>query len=114
MTISNPNRVATAIGNGVTTVFPYTFPILDEADVEIRLYTRADNTFITLTPSDYSITGVGPDSTGGAVTYTSGGLPITNAYLLAIYRTVAYTQDTDIRNQDGFYPEIIETQLFVS
>lgn len=111
MTISNTTRVAVFIGNGVTTVFPFTFPIYDAVDLEVRLYNRTDNTYVIIPDSQYSATGIGPNSVGGAVTYNPGGNPIPNTQLLALYRTVAYTQDTDIRNQDGFYPEVIERQL---
>lgn len=111
MTISNTNRVAVFIGNGVSTVFPFSFPIYESEELELRLYNRADNTYAVIPPMNYSATGIGPDSVGGAVTYNPGGVPIDSTRLLAIYRTVPYTQDTDIRNQAGFYPEVLELQL---
>lgn len=111
MTISSTLRVATFIGNSVATVFPFTFPVYDSADLEVRLYNRADNTYAVIPEANYSASGIGPDSVGGAVAYNPGGVPIPDTQLLAIYRTVSYTQDTDITNQDGFYPDVLEKQL---
>lgn len=111
MTISNQNRVATFVGNGAATVFPFTFPVYESSHLEVRLYVIATGTFVTLSASDYSVTGIGPESTGGSVTYNPSGVPIASTQLLAIYRTLPYTQDTDIVNQSGFYPAVIEAQL---
>lgn len=111
MTVSNQNRVALFTGNSAATVFPFTFPVYESSHLDVRLYTIADGTFVQLSGSDYSATGIGLDSVGGSVTYNPGGTPIPSTKLLAIYRTLSYTQDTDIVNQSGFYPAVIEAQL---
>lgn len=111
MTIETQTSFVTFIGNSSATVFPFAFPVYEAGDLTVRLYTIADNTYITLSNANYSTTGIGPESTGGSVTYNPGGVPIPATKMLAIYRTVPYTQALDIRNQSGFYPDIIEKQL---
>lgn len=111
MTISTQGRIVTYIGNNSTTIFPFTFPVRESVHLSVRLYLIADGTYITLAPGAYTVTGVGPDSSGGSVTYNPSGTPIAPTHMLAIYRTVPYTQDMDIFNQSGFYPEVLEDQL---
>lgn len=111
MTVSSQLRINTYVGNSVATVFPFNFPIYEDDHLEVRLYDRATNLYDLLSPSDYSAVGIGPNSTGGAVTYNPGGVPIPSTKLIAVMRTVPYTQDTSIRNQDGFYPDVIERAL---
>lgn len=111
MTIATQLRVVTYVGNGVTTAFPFTFPIRDAAHLIVRLYTIADFSYVTLDPSAYSASGIGPTSSGGTVTYNPSGVPIPSTKMLAIYRTVPYKQELDIVNQSGFYPETLEGQL---
>lgn len=111
MTLATQTRVAGYVGNGVTTVFPFNFPIRDPDDVVIQVYNLTDLTYITLAPSDYIATGIGPASTGGSITYAPGGIPIDANHKILIYRTVQYTQDLDIVNQAGFYPDTLEEQL---
>ncbi len=111
MTLFNQTRVITYIGNSAATVFPFNFPIYETAHIDLRLYDRVTNDYVSIHETDYTSTGVGPDSTGGTITYNPGGVPIPSTKMLAIYRTLPYTQQADIRNQSGFYPEVIEQQL---
>lgn len=111
MTISTQTRVAIYTGNGSTTVFPFDFPVYASSDLEVHLYTLATNSYVVVSPSDYSTTGIGLESTGGTVTFELAGEPLTNEYAIAIYRTVQYVQELDIRNQSGFYPDTLERQF---
>lgn len=111
MTISNTTCSVIHIGNGVATQFPFTFPVYRDDDFNVRLYTIADGTFVTLTEVNYTVTGIGPGSTGGMLTYNPPGGPITNSKALVIFRNVAYTQDLLIPNQSAFYPRAVEQQL---
>lgn len=93
------------IGNGATSVYSFTFKIQDASHIKvIKLDTSNIETVLNLN-SDYTITGVGSAS-GGSVTLLAGNL--TSGYKLAIVRNIPLKQETDIRNQGAFYPEIHE------
>ena len=93
------------IGNGATSVYSFTFKIQDASHIKvIKLDSSNIETVLNLN-SDYTITGVGSAS-GGSVTLLAGNL--TSGYKLAIVRNIPLKQETDIRNQGAFYPEIHE------
>lgn len=96
-------------GNDSATSFSYTFPIQSTDDLVV-IYTDADGVETELTPSQYSVTGIGT-TTGGAVTYPLTGSPIATGTLLTILRTVAETQPTVLSNQGGYYPNVVEAAL---
>ncbi|HEX2242217.1 MAG TPA: hypothetical protein VHK27_02970, partial [Gammaproteobacteria bacterium] len=109
MTISNENRVVRHIGNGVTTVFPYTF-LIPEGRAVVSVYDTLTGVQTTLSEPAYSITGE-DDVNGGTVTYNPGGVPIPNTKWLIIERVMPYTQSLSITNQAGFFPDLLEQQL---
>lgn len=109
MTISTTSNRARYEGNGATTAFTYSFRIDDEDEVSVILV-DADGVETTLTAGQYSITGIG-SSSGGTVTYPLSGSPLAAGNQIVIVRTVPLTQETDLTNQGGFYPEVIETSL---
>ena len=65
MTVSAQTPINRSTGNGVTTVFPYTFKIISDADIEVTV----DDVVKTLNV-DYTVTGAGVDA-GGNVTMTT-------------------------------------------
>lgn len=91
-------------GNGVTTVWSYSFPIPNAGDVVIQVTntTVTPPVVTTLTPSQYTITGLGT-STGGNVTYPISGSPIAAGYTLAISRIVPLVQTTSLCNQGATF-----------
>lgn len=93
-------------GNGSATVFPFTFPIPAASCLSV-IYTDDADGETTLSPSEYTVTGLGSPS-GGNVTYTRSGSAIASGTKLTIVRTVPYTQLTVLSNQGGYYPEIVE------
>ena len=110
MTISSENRKAGPFdGNGVTTSFPFTFKTFTKSDVKV-IYTNVSEVEAILTlDSDYTVT-LNPDQNanpGGSVSYST----LASGEKLTIIGNVEYTQETDIQNQGGFYPEIIEDAL---
>lgn len=110
MTITTTNRYALFIGNGVTTVFPYTFEIPSADALQVSLQDAISGELIqVLAPGSYSVTGLG-SPTGGSVGYNPG-TPIPSTQALVILRTVPYTQQLDIENQGGFFPDTLEQQL---
>lgn len=109
MALSNTLRKVIHAGNASATVFPYTFPIPEVSQISV-IYTDAAGAETTLSPSLYTVTGIGT-LTGGSVIYPLIGSAIATGTLLTIVRTVAYTQDTVLINQGGYYPEVVEAAL---
>src|SRR5688500_931268 len=104
MTIASETRqTAPAAGNGVTTVFSFTFKVFATTDVVVVL-TDEDGIETTQTnPTHYSVT-LNPNqntSPGGSVTMVTA--PATGE-LLTITSAVPNTQGVNIQNLSGFYP----------
>ncbi len=109
MALSTTDRKVIHNGNASATVFPFTFPILDASHLSV-IYTAADGTETTLSPSVYQVAGIG-SLTGGTVTYPLVGSPIATGTKLTIVRTVPNTQTTVLSNQGGYYPEVVESRF---
>ena len=105
MTIPSENRRNDYIGNGALDTYSYTFKITDESDIKVFQRDTDDvETPLTLNV-DYTVTGVG-GLNGGSIVLTAGNL--TTDYHLTIRRDSNLSQQTDIRNQGDFYPEVHE------
>lgn len=101
-TISNRNDY---VGNNSTDTYDYTYRILAESDLVVVVRDTDDvETTLTLN-DDYTVTGVG-DEDGGTIVLSDGNLA--TDYVLSIFRRRPLTQETDIRNQGSFYPEVHE------
>ncbi|MDP2330297.1 MAG: hypothetical protein Q8M19_06325 [Reyranella sp.] len=96
-------------GNGATTEWPFSFPVL-EADHLAVIFTDVSGVETTLSPTLYGVMGIGSPS-GGAVTYPLSGSEIAMGTKLTIVRTVPYTQTTVLSNQGGYYPEVVERRF---
>jgi len=113
MTVSSTNRKAGPYyGNGVTTAFPFSFKVFAASDllvVKTNLTTGVDT---VLAATDYSVS-LTADTTGGysggTVTLTAGALA--SAYTLTITSSILYTQNTDLTNNGGYYPKVINSAL---
>lgn len=104
MTISSTTSRMDYSGNGVTTIFPYTFKVFDASHlVVVKTDAAGVETTLVLT-TDYTVSDVGADA-GGNVTCTTAPASGTT---LAIERTVPFTQTTDVKNQTTFFPEVHE------
>ncbi|WP_068093361.1 tail fiber domain-containing protein [Novosphingobium rosa] len=75
------------IGNGVTTAFPFTFTIVNVADVSVQMAGVAVTTGFTVTATGPA----GQASAGGTVTFDS---PVADGAEVVIYLDPAFTQDT--------------------
>ncbi len=106
MTVGTQTNVTVAQGNGVTTTFSYNFPIADASEAVIT-YTNASGTKTILTPTQYTITGIGGTS-GGTVVYPLSGSPIASGTTLTIQRIVPLTQTTSVANQGPTFAAIEE------
>lgn len=106
MTVSSSTNKIIGTGNGVTTSWPFSFKVLD-ADHLVVTYTDAVGDETTLDVADYVvILNADQDaSPGGTVTYSPA---IADGTKLTILRSVPYTQAIDLKNQGGFFPEVLE------
>lgn len=91
-------------GNGVTTVFPYTFRIFKKTDLAVSVVDLNENIKVLVLDTDYTVTGAGGYS-GGSVVLKS---PLTSGWQISVARDLEPTQDTDLRNQGKFFAEVHE------
>lgn len=110
MTVTTTTTSVSYTGNSSATEFAYTFPIPVADGVVVKTEVIATGVQTTLTDSQYSITGIG-DPDGGEVTYPLVGSPLASTHKIIISRVLPVLQETDLTNQDGFYPEVIESAL---
>lgn len=109
MTVSLDSTKVTYIGNGVTTVFPFSFRVDQLVDLNVYLQTIDSGVATLLAPNvDYTVVGI-PGT--GSVTYTTSDGPVPATQRLIIVRIVPLLQGLDINNQGGFYPEAVEGQF---
>ena len=113
MTISSTTRKAGPyIGNGTASVFPFAFKVFQASDMEVVRLTVATNVETTLAlTTDYTVSlNQDQDSNpGGSITLVAGALA--TGYNLVITSSVENLQPTDLTNQGGFYPDVINDAL---
>lgn len=90
MTVSAQSPINRSTGNGVTTVFPYTFKIISAADIEVSI-----DDVVKVLNVDYTVTGAGTDA-GGNVTMTTAPA---NGTSVVRRRNMALTRTTDYQDQ---------------
>lgn len=111
MTISSELRRAGPFpGNGVTTLFPFTFKVFKNTDVKVLKVDTNGNSATLMLDSDYSVSlNADQNSTpGGVITYPISGAPLVAGYSIVMLGDLAYLQPTDLTNGGGFYPRVIE------
>lgn len=104
MTVSTEVNQAAYTGNGVTTVFPYTFRILNSANLTVTRIDLLEVETVLVLGTDYTVTGAGSYN-GGSVTLIN---PLPNGYGIIIERDLSAVQETDLRNQGTFFAEVHE------
>lgn len=104
MTVENTNVKNSYSGNGVTTVFPYTFR-LNDTDAQNVVVIITDDTGASEETEDFTI-----NTTAQTVTFpaTPGADPLAEGYRITIYRSLPYTQTLNLINQGPFFAEEIE------
>ena len=103
---------ATYLGNGATTLFPFGFIVSLASNLVVSITNNNVNppTTTILSPSQYTVTGIGLE-TGGNITYPISGSPLPTGWSLTIQRIVPYQQNTSLTNQGAFYPQVVEACL---
>lgn len=107
MSLTNLTTKTSYAGNGVTTVFPFTFKIFDPTHLVVTETTAAGVTSTLVLNTDYTVTGVGLDA-GGTITRLGATSPPPTGTTGLIRRVLALTQTADIRNQSAFYASVHE------
>ncbi|WP_017773851.1 glycosyl hydrolase family 28-related protein [Paraburkholderia kururiensis] len=109
MTISTTSNKAVLQGNGSTTSFPFSF-IVPQQNELVVIFTDQNGTQTTLQANQYSVSGLN-NASGGSVSYPLSGSPIPSGTSITIMRIVPYQQLTDLINQGGYYPNVVEGAL---
>lgn len=102
MTVSAQTTVNSSAGNGATTVFPYTFKILRDADLEVLV----DGVVKTLT-TDYTVSGAGVDA-GGDVTFVTA--PATSTTVVR-RRNMQFLRSADYQYQGDLPNTVLNPDL---
>ncbi|MEC4595452.1 hypothetical protein [Burkholderia vietnamiensis] len=109
MTISSTANKAIGYGNGVATNWPHKFLIPNASQLTVILTDPSGNQ-TTLSPSQYAVSGIG-NRNGGTVTYPLSGAPLPLGWSITRLRLLPIVQQTDIVNQSGFYPDVVESAM---
>lgn len=110
MTVTSSQSIANYQGNGATTVWPFPFFVPAAVDLVVKLVSTTTGVITTLSPSIYSVLGIG-DANGGSITYPLIGSPITSTQIISIQRVVPLEQNAVIENQSPFLPNVLEGAL---
>ena len=119
MTINSTTRKTSAlVGNGNTHTYPFAFKVFTDADVVVKKLETATSIETTLTlgaSNDYIVTlSADQDSNpGGSITLKASGsnYNLPSGFSIVITSAVEPLQGTDLTNQGGFYPEVINDAL---
>ena len=119
MTINSTTRkTSVLVGNGNTATYPFAFKVFTDADVVVKKLEAATSIETTLTlgiNDDYIVT-LNDDQNsnpGGSITLKSGGNDqnLASGFSIVITSNVEPLQGTDLTNQGGFFPEVINDAL---
>lgn len=106
MTVGTTVTTAEHLTDGLATEFAFYFRVFEASHVQVVLRDLDGEVVKTYAQNEFTVSGLG----GNAGTVTIVPAPADEHELL-ITRIVPVTQDTDIVNQGGFFPEVIERQL---
>ena len=104
MTISTTIIKNSYSGNASQTVFPYTFKISVDADIQVILRSALGTETVKSISTDYTVSGAG-DANGGNVTMV---VAPANGETLVIRRATVQTQNIDLVENDPFSAETVE------
>jgi hypothetical protein len=107
MTVETQSLIVVYTADNVAVTFPFTFPVYEEDHLTVYLRDITTLELSLVDPSDYSVTGIGND-TGGSVVFDVA--PVSGNSVV-ITRQVDITQNLELLNQTGFYPENVEANF---
>lgn len=104
MTVSTEISREEYTGNGVTTDFDYRFRVFSADELVVSVADTTENIRTLVLNTDYTVTGAGSRN-GGKIKLASA---LANNWRISIERELPVTQETDVRNQGNFFPEVHE------
>ena len=119
MTINSTTRKTNNLaGNGNTHTYPFAFKVFADSEIVVKKLEVSTSIETTLTlgvNNDYIVT-LNQDQNGnpgGSITLKSGGnnYNLPSGFQIVITSAVQSLQGTDLTNQGGFYPEVINDAL---
>ena len=119
MTINSTTRKTNnLVGNGNTHTYPFAFKVFQDSEIVVKKLEVSTSIETTLTlgvNNDYIVT-LNSDQNGnpgGSITLKSGGnnYNLPSGFQIVITSAVQSLQGTDLTNQGGFYPEVINDAL---
>lgn len=116
MSIASETNRNNYLGNGSANNYSYTFKIFNDSDLLVTVKSTLDvETTLTLS-THYTVSGAGSNS-GGSITLVNGVFDwinsgnLKNGYTISVRRNLDLIQETDIRNQGEFFPEVHEDKF---
>lgn len=100
-------------GNGVTTVFPFSFKVFLPTDIKVIVTSAAGVLSTAVYPTDYAVA-LNPDQTvspGGSINYQPGFVPLPVGAKLVIIGNIAYSQTLALPGGGNFNPVAIENNF---
>jgi chemotaxis protein histidine kinase CheA len=119
MAISSEISSVSYSGNGSTTIFAYTFKIINQSDLVVVIADSddlvPDNSYELTLDTDYTVDGEGEDSGGnvtlGDLTSYCGAEELPEGWVLSIRREVDILQGTELETQGGYSADIFEAMI---
>lgn len=112
MTISSEDRKAGPfLGDDVTTDFDFTFMVFADSDVVVTYTNAIDVESVLVLNSDYTVTRNVDQITNPGGTVALIAAPLATGTKLTLTSDIPATQELDLQNLGGFYPEVIERAL---
>jgi hypothetical protein len=108
MSLLSDKNKKTYTGNGMSTVFPYDFKILDAAEMQVVVYNSTTETETILT-TGYTVDGVGVAGGGNVTLDDAADSPVGTDLILR--RNMDFTQGTDWEQNGGFSTDVLEARL---
>jgi hypothetical protein len=108
MSISSTTSRNDYLGNNAVAIYPYTFRIFRKQDIRVIKRNLSDVEFVLAEGVDFTVSNVN-NPAGGNITLLAGNLP--TDFKLTFRRVLQLKQETDIRNQGDFLPEVHENQF---
>lgn len=105
MTVQNANNKNIYVGNGATTVFPFTFNMVEANPDHIKVYVSNDNG-VDVETDNYTV-----DMDEHNITYPKNGTPLENGKKITIARELPLFQLLNLVNQGPFFAEELEKAL---
>lgn len=111
MTISSASNISPLYTAASTGPFAFTFKVFSEADLEVsQTDTSGENEVVLTLTTDYTVSLNADQNNDPGGTFTLA-VAQSSGQIVFARRVVEMTQETDLQNAGGFYPEAVEDAL---